>query len=113
MNIDSLFFKDDEFNHGWCEFKTGLNAGIRRQIKDTVPNPPTGVTFEFHSTFPFQPTVNDEIEIQTGCDKTRTACSARFFLRNNTPILFNNLDRHGGFLGIADKWRAKVFYLKS
>lgn len=74
------------FDHGRLTWITGLNAGIKSQVKfHTIPG---ATTIELQKPTPFDITVNDQFNVEPGCAKR---------LLEDCRDKFNNVDNYGGF----------------
>lgn len=86
--VDSGFIgtqSDDYYNYGLITFTSGLNNGLKQEIKDY--NDATG-EFTTLLPFPFAVAVSDTFSVYAGCDKRKTTCINKF----NNVINFRGFD---------------------
>lgn len=74
-------FEDGYYDYGLLTFLTGENAGIKREIKQSVAtggSPATLLGIVTHLKFPFEVMAGDTFTVYPGCDKTITTCATKF-----------------------------------
>lgn len=76
---------DDYYNYGLLTFTSGLNAGLKQEVKDY--NDATG-QFTTFLPFPFDVVAADTFDVYAGCDKRKATCIAPF----NNVVNFRAFD---------------------
>ena len=67
---------DNEFQHGWVQFTSGLNAGLpKMEIKSSTA---ASSTIELYLSATFDMAAGDSFNIAVGCDKRPQTCYENF-----------------------------------
>ena len=70
------------YKDGLVTFTSGLNAGLKRDVKAHTKTGSTAVV-ELRAAFPYAVSAGDTATLQAGCDRLFATCSAKFGNANN------------------------------
>jgi uncharacterized phage protein (TIGR02218 family) len=77
--VDGLTEPDGFFDGGDVLILTGLNAGIRIEVRQHIATSSSGsAEIELQLLLPYLPIPGDAFSIVPGCDKTKTMCIGRY-----------------------------------
>ena len=85
FDVSGLTKATDTFTFGRLIWITGNNVGIPAQVKKHTVGANTSI--ELFQPLSFAPAVNDQFNVEPGCDKLRDTCITEF----------DNIENHGGF----------------